>query len=379
MKRNRVLYFLFLLAAAAAWFFVNQTGTRLLLAGLLALPLMSWCLLHFCPPKVQVSWELPPTADRGDAVMVRLTLAASSRLPVFFHAELSARNLFTGELLHQPLDRVLYRGKACSLSPALNCFHSGKLELSLNQCCGTDLFGFFRVSLEQLEGAAWTVLPIAPLIPVSVTDDAAFLTDSQRYSASKPGYDPSETLQIREYQPGDAIRQIHWKLTEKTETTMVRDFGLPVLSRLLLLLQPGGPNCDASQTEAMLDTLCGVAKELLRQELVFSLGWSGAEDCLYLYQIDGPEALDAALCELLSAPKDTARQSVCALYAQQNPFCAYAHAAVFSTQALPDYELLHHGNRVTALLPSALSEAFSGPSSRIDFQPFWPELTELEL
>ncbi len=65
--------------------------------------------------------------------------------------------------------------------------------------------------------------------------------DSDEYSMRKAGYDPSETFAIREYQPGDRIRQIHWKLTEKFDSLMVRDYGLPIQNTVLLLLETGSP------------------------------------------------------------------------------------------------------------------------------------------
>ncbi|MCQ2538114.1 MAG: DUF58 domain-containing protein [Lachnospiraceae bacterium] len=40
--------------------------------------------------------------------------------------------------------------------------------------------------------------------------------------------DPSEAYGIREYVPGDSIKSIHWKLSEKTGKTMVREYGMPV-------------------------------------------------------------------------------------------------------------------------------------------------------
>lgn len=39
------------------------------------------------------------------------------------------------------------------------------------------------------------------------------------------GDDPSVTYQIREYQPGDSMRGIHWKLSARTEEWVVREYG----------------------------------------------------------------------------------------------------------------------------------------------------------
>jgi len=45
------------------------------------------------------------------------------------------------------------------------------------------------------------------------------------YADERYESDPSVTCGIREYIPGDSIRSIHWKLSEKTGKTMVREYG----------------------------------------------------------------------------------------------------------------------------------------------------------
>ena len=47
--------------------------------------------------------------------------------------------------------------------------------------------------------------------------------ESFRYSGSRPGDDPGETFDIREYREGDSIRQIHWKLTGKMDRLIIRE------------------------------------------------------------------------------------------------------------------------------------------------------------
>lgn len=51
------------------------------------------------------------------------------------------------------------------------------------------------------------------------------------YSDTKAGDDPTEIFSIREYAPGDKIRNIHWKLTSKVNEVMVKDYGLPLFEK----------------------------------------------------------------------------------------------------------------------------------------------------
>lgn len=61
---------------------------------------------------------------------------------------------------------------------------------------------------------------------LSFSDRSSVELDSDEYSMRHPGDDPSETFALREYVPGDRVRSIHWKLTEKTGEVIVRQLGL---------------------------------------------------------------------------------------------------------------------------------------------------------
>lgn len=60
--------------------------------------------------------------------------------------------------------------------------------------------------------------------------------DSNRYSPTKKGDDNTEIFQIREYQNGDDIRKVHWKLSMVHDKTMIKDYSLPVSIGLFIFL-----------------------------------------------------------------------------------------------------------------------------------------------
>ena len=61
-------------------------------------------------------------------------------------------------------------------------------------------------------------------------------SDSDRYSHNKKGDDNTEIFQIREYQSGDDVRRIHWKLSALQDKTMIKDYSLPVSIGLFIFL-----------------------------------------------------------------------------------------------------------------------------------------------
>jgi uncharacterized protein (DUF58 family) len=84
--------------------------------------------------------------------------------------------------------------------------------------------------------------------------------DGLMYSTEKPGDDPTEIFAIREYEGGDKIRNIHWKLTAKTDKLMVKDYGLPLTDhdRVVVDIFPMGKKEYQNVINQVYDLLCGL-------------------------------------------------------------------------------------------------------------------------
>ena len=70
---------------------------------------------------------------------------------------------------------------------------------------------------------------------MGLEEEAAPEGDGQRYSLRRPGSDPTELFGLREYQPGDRLNRVDWKLSQKTGAILVREGSLPVSDRVVLL------------------------------------------------------------------------------------------------------------------------------------------------
>ena len=353
MWKNRAAWLAMTLAALGLYLFENNTGTRVLLTALLCAPPVSALWLYVPRRNVSAAFTLPETLRRSETAEGALTLENRDALPVGqVLAEVSVSNLLTGERAGLSLSGAL-RGRGTRAFPlTLGAAHCGAVEIRLERLALTDALGLFTRKLSV--SAVGTVLVPPELSPVTVTlaDAADFLTDAERYSLEKPGYDPGETFRVREYVPGDALRQIHWKLSLKSDALLVRDFGLPVVDRLLLLLETSsrkGLPLTAADMDAMLDLLFSLSAELLSMEISHTVGWQ--RDGNYASQeIVSADDLAALRETLLRCPIGVGETTVAGTYAQSHAECGYAHVALISPGLPPDTERLFHGNRVTVLL-----------------------------
>ncbi len=100
-------------------------------------------------------------------------------------------------------------------------------------------------------------------VQLSFSDRSSVELDSDEYSMHHPGDDPSETFALREYVPGDRVRSIHWKLTEKTGEVIVRQLGLPVNNSILLLMDNSvSAPCAPEDCEALGELTASVSAAL---------------------------------------------------------------------------------------------------------------------
>ena len=139
--------------------------------------------------------------------------------------------------------------------------HVGIFTVGLRSCTVEDLLGVFsrRVSLEDAVFSL-TVLP------------RTFPTDPLTLAPGDPGSeimarateDLSAPSDFRSYQPGDAMKKIHWKLSMRKGELMVRRFDEPILQDVLILMdcsRPpswGHPQAEADVRDALLETSASV-------------------------------------------------------------------------------------------------------------------------
>lgn len=100
--------------------------------------------------------------------------------------------------------------------------------------------------------------------------------ETDKFSPYKKGEDPSEIFDIREFKDGDKYQRIHWKLSFKKQTLMVKEYSLPLADAVLLFV-------DFSMTETgkdkerMIEVLTqgiySVSLALFEQELPQKFVW----------------------------------------------------------------------------------------------------------
>lgn len=296
MLKNRIVYAVLLFALLLLNLYLNNVYALLLLLVTVAIPLLSILFCYLSKDGVSMDLRAEEPDDSSETASFAGTLRNTSLFPApAIRGKLSVQNGLTGTTIEKGL-RASIAGKAeKTLRFQVEEPEVGKLYATVLDLTSQDLFGLVAFPVEHVAAAEQLVTP--PDIPSKVVMVEALETsgESVRYSENEKGTDVSELFDIREYSPGDEIRAIHWKLSAKQETPIVREFSQPLNYSVLLLVELAEASANALQ--ACVAYASSVSKGLLEAGVLHTVAWfDSAADEYCNYNITNLE--EQALAEL---------------------------------------------------------------------------------
>lgn len=249
MLRAKLLYVVILLGLAAFYILYIDSMSLLMLVCALIIPVflrLGLVWMHFASEcRLSCGAE---SCSEGDSVPVTVTL--ESRCPLFFpraEAEVRVAHAFgrSPEVLH--LKFPAQARNNTRLTFYIHAKSCGSVEVRLHKMRVYDMFRLFRTNVSSdHRSSELLVLPKPVFLSLSESAPPIDQPESDRF-ADRPGDDPSEIFGIREYVPGDPVSRMHWKLSSRVGTLMLKEFSLPIEKDLLLFVDyaPGSTVLDA--------------------------------------------------------------------------------------------------------------------------------------
>lgn len=169
-------------------------------------------------------------------------------------------------------------GRIQTLKLPLYAAHVGCFSAGIQSCAVEDLLGVFRKTIHSSDMAySMTVLPLTfdtdPLVMAPGDPGSEIMSRATEDLSA-----PSDT---REYQPGDAIKKIHWKLSLRKGELLVRKFEEPVLQEVLILMDCSNPpelghsEAEADLKDALVETAASLYSDLMKTDHTVRMPLSG--------------------------------------------------------------------------------------------------------
>ncbi|MBR3040040.1 MAG: DUF58 domain-containing protein [Lachnospiraceae bacterium] len=267
---SMILYIVGFLAGLVLLLLLEQPFLIAFLAILALLPCIFLPLFFLSYKKlVFKAYCICSGVEKGNAIPIRFKMENPTFSPFFLcDITFTVNNLyFPNELTHFLSIHVSPKSND-EVKVPIDTAHVGIVRLSVSEVRVSDLLHFFSVTLPFTPKLEVPVFPEERMkedLPATPASDGL---DEYTESDSK-GNISSDIKEIREYQPGDRLQRIHWKLSAKLDDLFVKEMAHTSVLSLVLL-----PELYRDNIEETVSTLLGSIKILQQREERF-------EVCLY--------------------------------------------------------------------------------------------------
>lgn len=289
--------------------------------------------------------------DEDEGYKIRFTIRNPDIMPVSgVEARVRCTNLRTGENEFIVLNKSVAPRGVSENTFTVKPSHAGRYEIAVDSLKILDPLQLWGRKKEINDDIYITVMPDIVDMALTVTSSAASMPESDRYRDGKRGNDPGEVLEIREYTPGDSIKNIHWKLSEKTDKLLVKVLGIPVTDQFMVILDNAadvGLNPDA--LDSIASVYASVLSSLSDSMMPFTAGWTDPATGLPVFRkVMNDHDLAAASDEYLAIPAVT--QSAFEKIEREIIDSRFAHLIIVGSRIPDGLNSITNGCQVTILM-----------------------------
>lgn len=281
MLGNKVAYLIFIILTGMFAVFFNNYFTAILFLAITLMPVVLIIILFATASKISV--ELLPskniiTKNATEGIILKFTNKSVFPLNRIM-IPIQYVNEVTGIKNQKMVELALDQNSIQKICIDLQSNHCGNIKVTINKIV---LFDFLHLWKKKMKLSLRTVITVVPHIHEGCLDivnrvynkDANF--ESEKYSKEKRGEDASEVFEIRDYRRGDKPNRIHWKLSQKLDQVMIKEFSDPLKDSFVFILYPfckenGEPRL--ALMDGFLESVLTLSNAFLVEEKPHTMFW----------------------------------------------------------------------------------------------------------
>lgn len=191
--------------------------------------------------KIKADIDIPiAIADEQNDVKIHMHVENRSRIPCFQIRYLICNgDTLSGKMRSRwEMGEPVTRGKHLFVNTK-HLQGAGNYRFELKKIRIYDMTGLFYWNRTVHQTAYVQVLPKLTAVNIRISEQIRnFYGEAAVYDEQRAGEDNSQIFDVREFVPGDRIQKIHWKLSAKSDTLLVREDSQPLACAVVLLLNP---------------------------------------------------------------------------------------------------------------------------------------------
>lgn len=205
---------------------------------------------------------------------------------------------------------------------------AGNYEISIKKLRIYDFSGFLYMNMNIKSVDRVQVMPQLYDVPVRLTMSVkGFYGDADVYDENIPGNDKSELFQIREYQKGDRLQSVHWKMTAKQDEIMVKEHSFPKSCPVVLFLD-FAPNAKMrNKVMRYYEIAISMSYSIMAAGCPHYIVWfDESERDVKRLRVDDEESLYYAIISLMKIKWEKGNEDIVARYNSKFLHEPYIHA-----------------------------------------------------
>lgn len=269
---NFVRYCFYFILNLLMLLFLHGYFNLLILICMVVLPIVSAIVAWQVSKHVEISFAGPKeNMHVGDVCFLRIQVHNHTIFPIVngvIHVKVS--NGFAGVSGEHTLNIPIYGKGTAEVTYPIENQNLGIIKLEADALVITDWLGLFSFH-KKVE--SFTELVLLPFSSLEVEPDLSAVESgmTELEESKKKGSDFSEVQEVREYQPGDKLQNIHWKLSAKKDALMVKERVSLSSSQMLMLVE-------LYQDESMiindiLSAAYGAATFFVKNQIPLTIKW----------------------------------------------------------------------------------------------------------
>ena len=277
MLRRKFLYLLLLTFTAILAILYDDYIMAILFLLVLLLPMILLGITFYIKKGIVVQLESESKiSKKGTNIELRITIKNTTIFPVTkMVLWTSYRHQYEGKIKRETLYVSADGNSEQTVFVNFTVNYCGNIVIKLNTVRIYDYLSIFSFKKNVNQEIKISILPDFFNVEKGlVRENPNVLIESEIFSNIKSGDDPSEIFSMHEYKEGDRMNHIHWKLSLKQDSLMVKDFSQPIDCSVIILVELCANRRDYLMgIDVILEAVLSLSVSLILQKQQHYIGW----------------------------------------------------------------------------------------------------------
>lgn len=334
--KKRIGYILFILVLFFLYIWTNKKMTLwacILFAGM---ALISILINQLIVRKINISYEIIQNINIGKSC-IQIVVENKGVFPAnHIESVVRCENIVFGTSDRKSINISVHGRSVEKFELPISSRYCGRIDLFVEKCRVYDWLDLAYRSVKTYKEGCYYSYPEEKYQPLEKIKDGYSEGEELTYK-HVVGNDVSEVLQIREYRQGDSIKNIHWKLSAKSNEVLIKELDCPNDNSILVVFDYAQKE-ERDVNNGILTAVSNISNQLMKERkghTVYRMNTS--EERVVERIVEEPEEFEVMQQELLETEAKTTNQRTADYIMDSNIFRQYAKIIYVKAKKAADY------------------------------------------